>query len=781
MGSKARELLMAIEAGDIEQSKKLLADGAYDPNSSLNEDGRGADLNEELDFDEVENRDEDELLGHWPLLAAARKGSLEMVKLVMIASGDPMAAARWVADCDEVLGGAVKSRFQNACLEALAGGHGDVAAEMLPHMDWSARAPRASWLSERIIMGVEALVIAARQKRPEMVKLAISGGAAETLSKSDQILILGGAVKEPLQAWAGAAFSNELIDALAPLVSHENLSAVGEELVCVAVDCNANIEVAKIIIDGIGSTWLAGAGDSRRRLNDDDALSRAAREGREDIVEAILRACSEPVARKLCSKVSYAYRSVLHIAAQYCQNIPPILIESSPLRGARGNPMSDSDGNTPIHAAVAAKTPANALAMSVHFDAQAGNHEGNTPLMLLAEKMALTPEWLRVGLDWAKNQSLTKNKSGQTALERAILAGNRDLAVGMARKAEERDMPKIWELIVSENMENTEKGEKGDSLAVRFLSERASADGIDGAIIRQAIKKGDLAFVLAAIEAMEDKSALRSEGRANGKTPLMIAASKGQAPLVEALLPWSNAKEVDRKGRTALMCAMKNKRKKCARLLIPHSDAAMADCEGMTALTHAISSGCEETAKLALSIANVDMINRRLYFSSDTPLSLAVEKGMVELVEIMLSAGARPESGEFFPYPVALHSAVDMGNVAAVRMLLPLSDPKILSIRDRPLIMTAALSRTLGSPENREILELLIPVSDLDCRDKFGEDIMDDMKTRARQMSGSQGVLAEEMPDFFAQRKRALEESRAIEEGLVEAPPNVAPTKPPRL
>ena len=407
MISKAQELLAAIEAGDIERSKNLLAEGAYDPNGSLNKSGPREDDAlidfDEIHFDEieVEIQPKDVLLGHWPLVVAARQGSLEMVKLVMNGSGDPIAAARWISDCDEILDGAVKSRFKNAFLEALAGGHGDVAAEMLPHMDWSSQAPRMPALIRNAAMGAAALEIAAVQKMPQMVKLAMDGGAGGSLLNEEIFLILEGALREPIQAWAGAAFSNDLMDMLAPLVNPEQLSAVGEALVCEAVDSNASIEVVKIIINGIGSTWLASSGDSLGRLDHDNALLRSARKGRPDIVEAILGACSEPAARTMCSKINYSHESVLHIVAQCCPNIPSILIERSPIRGSRGNPMSDDAGNTPVHAAIAAKTPANAIAMAIHFDALAANNEGNTPLMLLAKKTAIDARmaelWARLG------------------------------------------------------------------------------------------------------------------------------------------------------------------------------------------------------------------------------------------------------------------------------------------------------------------------------------------------------------------------------------------------
>lgn len=780
MRSKTMQLLAAIEAGDIEKAKKMLEEGAYDPWISLGRRGFAAHVSENIDFDTHDEEDEDEdnehgLLGHWPLVAAARQGSLEMVKLMMDGSGDAAAAVLWFADGNKILDGAVTSQFQNAFLEALASGSSDIAEEMLPYINWSLTIPDLQWTCEPLTMGAAALTVSAHQKRLAMVKLAISGGAAESLSKNEVEWILVAAIKEPLQPWIGASFSKDLMDELAALVDREDFSAIGEKLVCVAANFGAPIDTVKIILNGIGSTWLAEDREPRR-LGESNGLWTAIKKDRPDIIEAILEGCSSLIARQICSSVSYSYDSCLHLAARNCKKIPAILIENFLLIRGDGEEISNYDGNSPVHAAIEAESPANASALAAHFDAQAANSAGNTPLMLLAQKTPLTPEWLSLGLEWAKSQPLVKNGMGVSALEIAIDAGNDDLAVAMAKKADSRDMPRIWRLLFSKSVDSSAED---DSLALRILTERARVDGIDGNIIRNAAKQGDQNFVLAALEAMEDKKAFQSAGGKSGKTPLMIAASKGLVAMAKALLPLSNANDVDRQGRTALMLAMKNKRKKCAKILIPHTDAAMADCQGHTALTHAISSGDEEISKLALSISSVDTMNKELGFQKFTPLSMAVETRMNELVKMLLSAGAIPESGNLSACPQALHSAVDVGNLEAVRILFPMSNPKLLSKRGRSLIMTAALSETLGSPENRAIFELLIPVSDLAARDKFGEGVLDDMNSRSRQLSGERGIAAREMPDFFLQRKQALEESRAIEEAVKDAAP--ATGRAPRL
>lgn len=145
-----------------------------------------------------------------------------------------------------------------------------------------------------------------------------------------------------------------------------------------------------------------------------------------------------------------------------------------------------------------------------------------------------------------------------------------------------------------------------------------------------------------------------------GRTALMLAASRGSLDAVRLLLPISSARDRDERGCTALMHAALWGEPECAKLLIPLSEVdarcglgmSMGDgygSLGRTALMMAVVEGSEGTIK---ALARVSDLGLRT-LDGKTPLELAQEGGRDNegVVELLRAFQERWEWGRGLPAP----------------------------------------------------------------------------------------------------------------------------------
>lgn len=96
-----------------------------------------------------------------------------------------------------------------------------------------------------------------------------------------------------------------------------------------------------------------------------------------------------------------------------------------------------------------------------------------------------------------------------------------------------------------------QSGMKGNSLNILARADRSIRDADGFGAVHYAIRAGDAKLLFSMLEAGLDARTASNDGT----TPLILAASLEQAPMVNALLAFSSINAVDAKGRTALLCA----------------------------------------------------------------------------------------------------------------------------------------------------------------------------------------------------------------------------------
>lgn len=189
--------------------------------------------------------------------------------------------------------------------------------------------------------------------------------------------------------------------------------------------------------------------------------------------------------------------------------------------------------------------------------------------------------------------------------------------------------------------------------------------------LHDAVSGNDVASVIrllksgASVTEMDDK----------GRTPLMVAAASGNAPIIRELLsaagPKTRASVVNARdgggGRTALILSCGWGRVDAAReLLEAGADVEIKDTNGWTALAMASASGDASIVGMLLNErANVDTA------ASDgaTPLMLASRGGHKDVVEVLLDANADANAAMDWGR-TALMIAVEHGSSEVVRALV---------------------------------------------------------------------------------------------------------------
>ncbi len=122
-----------------------------------------------------------------------------------------------------------------------------------------------------------------------------------------------------------------------------------------------------------------------------------------------------------------------------------------------------------------------------------------------------------------------------------------------------------------------------------------------------------------------------------GRTPLILAARRGELPLIEALLGLgADSRAATDTGITALMTAAREGHTQVVRRLLPVSDSGAINDFGYTALGWATKYGRTDTVRLLLE-AGADLGGSDIL--GLTPVEWAARRGDLALLGLLLAAG----------------------------------------------------------------------------------------------------------------------------------------------
>ena len=723
------ELVFAIEKNDEARAQSALDLGADDPDA----------------LDEVHS-------DLWKALSrAANLGHDAIAKMLFLRLSPARSDRSEPEQLDEESArAAFVTAIEHGCIQT--------ADAMAPMMNFGhARMHSSSTgVAEELTLGAESLSAAARTAREDLLHMLIKHGAHQHLGTLPSISLFASAVNGNTALLENSTLGLPALEALLSIAPDACSKEVDPWLLRKAIIRGCRLEVIeKIILASRAESFDCWENDSPSH----NPIYLALAKGRAEAAQAILAACSHEQRLSICAKLSYNGDTLLLAAAKACSFIPDDLIRLSPLSHGlsedRRFPMSDEDENTPLHVATTRETPSNAIALFARSDPQARNDAGDTPLMLLAAKKKMGPEWMAVALEWAASQPAIKNAKGESALEIAIMAENPKLALALLHSADEDDMPRLWAKMLANPLADGD-----DCLAAMALAARGSAKEIDGELFRMAIGNGRVEFALRAIPMIANSAILDAPSLMEASTPLMEAASLGLADVAKALLPWANAMRRDKLGRTALMLAAGRGYLECSKALLEHSDLSAVDFLGWTPLMHAVNAGNVDIVQMLSERSERETIEHASHIDKLEALSLASKNGNASCVEILLRHGATAMAGKYKESPWALLQAIESSSVAAAKALMPVSDIRATSASGTSPLLAALIAGQVGSPKNREIIDMLLPLSNLSQCDIFGDGPLENLRLSS---------ASQEMVEFYKERAKAVEEARAMDADLPRA------------
>jgi ankyrin repeat protein len=212
-----------------------------------------------------------------------------------------------------------------------------------------------------------------------------------------------------------------------------------------------------------------------------------------------------------------------------------------------------------------------------------------------------------------------------------------------------------------------------------------------GAQLFDAIRKGDAAQVKALLA--EDPR-LATTRNPDGATPALWAAYTRHADLAPLIL-------AEREPDYWESCAL-GRMERVKSLVAEDGGLVNRDsADGFSGLGLAIFFGHVEIARLLVAAgADVNRASKNAFRVA--PLHSAVASGRVELVDLLLSHGAKPDAVEFLE-ATPLHSAAASGNREMVEKLLAAGADRRRKTKDGKTAVE--LARQAGHPEIGELLE----------------------------------------------------------------------------
>ncbi len=387
-------------------------------------------------------------------------------------------------------------------------------------------------------------------------------------------------------------------------------------------------------------------------------------------------------------------------------------------------------GNTPLHEAVAqGNGEIVKVLVAAGADVNAEGFMGQTPLSLAAEEGAteIMRILLRPGLDAGKSADAEDKEAASTpsigsgalftAIEnddvemvRLLVEAGADVnaAEGFGgntplHEAVEKGDAEIVKILVAAGADVEAEGfmsrtplslaaEEGATEIMQILlgpgpeagtsadgedKEAASAPSIGSGALFTAIENGNVALVRLLVEAGADVNAAEGFG---GNTPLHEAVEQGDAEIVKILV--AAGADVEAEGfmrRTPLSLAAEEGATEIMQILLGPGPEADTSADGEDKEAASVPSMGSEALFTAIENDDVEMVrvlveagadvNAAEGFGGNTPLHEAVEKGDAEIVKILVAAGADVEA-EGFMSRTPLSLAAEEGATEIMLILL---------------------------------------------------------------------------------------------------------------
>lgn len=416
--------------------------------------------------------------------------------------------------------------------------------------------------------------------------------------------------------------SVEEVDRLLALVLEAKIPDTGLALINAAN--KGDSEVVEALLD-------SGADINARDEQNQTALHQAASRGHNPVVKLLLERGADVNAKNLFGQTSLlapAYRGSLDTLRALLN------------AGADIEARSELSGQTPLLSVSSLRTEVIEALLEEGADVNAKGefyHETAVMLAAISGNKATVKVLLDKGAD-AKAAST----NGRTAMLMAESLGHAEVIkllqdAGASRETSKALLP-LEAYVPRYLVVNAKRGRPLNPQATLALLSRGAVVKADGETdLLLAAMRGDAE----AVSALLDNGADVNVRHEDGWSGLMLAAVNGHSPVVQALV--DKGANVDAKenlmGQTALIWAVKGGHIAVVRALLrAGANVNARDKFGGTALTRAASNGQTAIVKTLLE-AGAD-INAREY-DGDTALIEATSEGHLEIIQTLLKAGAK--------------------------------------------------------------------------------------------------------------------------------------------
>ena len=197
----------------------------------------------------------------------------------------------------------------------------------------------------------------------------------------------------------------------------------------------------------------------------------------------------------------------------------------------------------------------------------------------------------------------------------------------------------------------------------------------------------------------------------DGFTPLCIASEHGNVVMVERLIaPGSRVNNACTDGYTPLFVAAEHNGLDVLKLLIARgADVNLACDYGFTLLHAAAENGHAGVVSALLETAGVEL-NAAISdgeFAGDTPLFIAAQKNRLDMLKLLIAAGANVNKARVNGY-TPLHVAAQHGHAGVVSVLLETADMKINAALTDDRYADVAPSFLAANENQLDVLKLLV-------------------------------------------------------------------------
>jgi ankyrin repeat protein/tetratricopeptide (TPR) repeat protein len=385
---------------------------------------------------------------------------------------------------------------------------------------------------------------------------------------------------------------------------------------------------------------------------EENALRRAAREGRTELAAILLERGIDPNVRDEEGDVPLAQAAFLgHI------EVVRLLLE----HGADVNAANDDGVNALMLAALGGHAEVVEALVAAGADPNARDRDGDTPLGYYAAAQGhidVVDVLLELGADVN-----AETDNGWTPLMMAALAGNTEVADLLLEHGADVSAPDEWgatRLMVA--------ARDGQAVVAEWLLDHGADPNARDEDGYPTLGYASLGGYTDVAKLLLEHGADVNAAAMDGWTPLMYAALGGHLELVDLLLEHgADVSAPDQWGRTLLMVAARDGQVGVAEVLLDRgADPNARDVEGGSALMFAAYAGYGDVVRLLLeSGADVNAVDQTGW----TPLTYAALARDSDLVDLLLEHGADVSAPDEVGTTLLMGAAM-LGEIDVVTMLL---------------------------------------------------------------------------------------------------------------